>query len=236
MAIKPVDNESFYREVDEELRRDQMRSWWDRYGKLAMLGIVLLLAAIGGYIWWQDRQEKQAGAQGQTLIEAFEAVSSGNKAGAQEKLDQLAASDLPGYRAAALITKADLAIEANDLDGAAKLFQQIADGGDYAKPYRELATVRMTALQFDKLPPQAVVDRLKPLAVPESAWFGSAGEMVAISYLKLNRPQDAAGIFAQLAKDRKVPESIRARAVQMAGSLGVDAIEDPASENQEGTQ
>lgn len=95
----------------------------------------------------------------------------------------------------------------------------------------------MTALQFDKLPPQAVIDRLKGLAVPESAWFGSAGEMAAISYLKLNKPQEAARIFALLAKDRKVPESIRARAVQMAGSLGVDAIEDPASgASQEGTQ
>lgn len=237
MAIKPVDNESFYREVDEELRREQMRSWWDRYGKLAILGVVLLLAAIGGYIWWQNQQEQKAGEQGEMLISAFEAVSSGNKAAAQEKLDQLVESDLEGYRAAAIITKADLAIEANDLDGAAKLFDQIAGNEDFAEPYRELATVRMTALQFDKLPPQAVIDRLKGLAVPESAWFGSAGEMAAISYLKLNKPQEAARIFALLAKDRKVPESIRARAVQMAGSLGVDAIEDPASgASQEGTQ
>lgn len=236
MAIKPVDNESFYREVDEELRRDQMRSWWDRYGKLAILGVVLLLAAIGGYIWWQNQQEQKAGERGETLIAAFEDVSSGNKAAAQEKLDRLAEADSPGYRAAALITKADLAIEANDLDAAARLFQQIADDEDFAAPYRELATVRMTALQFDKLPPQAVVDRLKSLAVPESAWFGSAGEMVAISYLKLDKPQDAARIFAQLAKDRKVPQSIQARAVQMAGSLGIDAIQDPSGESQEGTQ
>lgn len=236
MAIKPVDNESFYREVDEELRRDQMRSWWDRYGKLAIVGVVLLLAAIGGYIWWQNQQEQKAGERGETLIAAFEDVSSGNKAAAQEKLDRLAEADSPGYRAAALITKADLAIEANDLDAAARLFQQIADDEDFAAPYRELATVRMTALQFDKLPPQAVVDRLKSLAVPESAWFGSAGEMVAISYLKLDKPQDAARIFAQLAKDRKVPQSIQARAVQMAGSLGIDAIQDPSGESQEGTQ
>ena len=236
MAIKPADNESFYREVDEELRRDQVRGWWSRFGKFVILGVVLLLAAIGGYIWWQNQQEQKAGERGETLIAAFEDVSSGNKAAAQEKLDRLAEADSPGYRAAALITKADLAIEANDLDAAAKLFQQIADDEDFAAPYRELATVRMTALQFDKLPPQAVVDRLKSLAVPESAWFGSAGEMVAISYLKLDKPQDAARIFAQLAKDRKVPQSIQARAVQMAGSLGIDAIQDPSGESQEGTQ
>ena len=236
MAIKPVDNETFYREVDEELRRDQMRSWWSRYGKLVIGGVILLLAAIGGFIWWQNYQEQKAGERGETLVAALKDVSSGDKAAAQAKLDQLSEADQPAYRAAALLTKADLAIEANQIDEAAGLFGQVAENDDFAGPYRDLALVRMTALQIDKLQPQAVIDRLRGLAVPESAFFGSAGEMVAISYLKLNRPQEAARLFAAMAKDDNVPESIRNRAVQMAGSLGVDAIEDPAPANQEGKE
>ena len=94
-----------------------------------------------------------------------------------------------------------------------------------AQPYRDVATVRMVALQFDKLPPQQVIDRLKPLAVPGGPWFGSAGEMVAGAYLKLNRPQEAGKLFAAIARDMKVPDSLRARAIQMAGSLGVDAVQ-----------
>ena len=85
-----------------------------------------------------------------------------------------------------------------------------------------------TAIEFDTIKPEEVVARLQPLAKPGNPWFGSAGEMVAISYLKLNKPRDAARIFAAMAKDQQVPESIRSRAVQMAGSLGVDAIQDPA--------
>ena len=236
MAIKPRDNESFYREVDEELRRDRARTLWQRYGKLAIAGVVLFLAAIAGAIYWNNQKQVQAGKQGEQLVSAFDDISAANKAAATGKLDALAKSDAPGYRAAALLTKADLAIEANNLDGAAAIFRQVAGDQTLDETYRNLALVRQTHIEFDKLQPQAVVDRLRPLAVAGNPWFGSAGEMVAIAQLKLNKPQEAARIFAAMAKDKQVPDSVRSRAVQMAGSLGVDAIEEPAAAGQEGTK
>ena len=225
LAITPRDNEAFYREVDEELRRDELKSYWDRYGRLAILAGLLLIAAIAGFFWWQNKKDMEAAKRGADLISAYEDIAARNKAAAAPKLDALAKSDAPGYRVAALLTKADVAIEANDIAGAVASFKAVADDKDLAAPYRDLATVRMTALEFDKLPPKAVIDRLKPLAVPGNPWFGSAGEMSALAHLKLNQPRDAARIFAAMAKDQKVPETIRTRAGQMAGSLGVDTAQ-----------
>ncbi|PSJ38361.1 tetratricopeptide repeat protein [Allosphingosinicella deserti] len=235
MAIKPTDNETFYREVDEELRRDQMRTIWERYGKLAILGVVLILAAIAGVIWWKNQQEVKAGKQGEELVAAFDDIGKRDKKAALPRLDALAKSDKPGYKVAGLLTKADLAIEDNNLDGAAQLLQQISNDQSLDPVYRDLALVRLTHVQFDKLQPQAVVDRLKGHAVTGNPWFGSAGEMVAISYLKLGKQKEAGQIFAAMAKDKKVPESIRSRATQMAGSLGFDAVVEPAAK-QEGNQ
>ena len=59
--------------------------------------------------------------------------------------------------------------------------------------------------------------------------------MVAISHLKLGRNKEAGQLIAAMAKDRKVPESIRSRATQMAGSLGFDAVVEPTAK-QEGNQ
>jgi hypothetical protein len=80
-------------------------------------------------------------------------------------------------------------------------------------------------IEFDTLPPQTVINRLKPLAKPGHPWFGSAGEMTAIAYTNMGREDLAGPIFAQIAKDETVPETLRSRAVQMAGSLGVDAVQ-----------
>ena len=236
MALKPVDNESFYREVDEELRRDQMKTYWERFGKLVIAGIVLVLAAIGGFIWWQNQKEVKAGERSETLISAFDDAAAGRRNAAIPKLDGLIKSGSDGHRAAALLAKADIAVEAKDLKGAAAIYKQVADDDGLAQPYRDLALVRMTAVEFDTLPPQAVIDRLKGLAVAGNPWFGSAGEMVALSHLRLNRPQQAAGIFAAMAKDKKLPDTLRSRATQMAGSLGVDAVQETADATQEGTR
>ena len=236
MALRPTDNETFYREVDEELRRDQMKSYWERFGKLIIAGVVLVIAAIGGIIWWQNQKEVKAGERSATLVEAFEDVAAGRKKAAIPKLDGLVDSGSDGHRAAALLTKADLAIEADDLKGAAALFKRVADDSGLAQPYRDLALVRMTAVEFDTLPPQAVIDRLKGLAVAGNPWFGSAGEMVALAYIRQNKPQQAAGIFAAMAKDKKLPDTLRSRATQMAGSLGVDAVQESADATKEGTR
>jgi len=230
LAIKPKDNDAFYREVDEELRKEQLTGWWARYGKLAILGIILLFAAIGAAIWWQQEQARKAGERGERLTQIFEDIEAGKTKEVTPKLDQLAAEGSPGYRAAALLTKADLAVQAGNDAGAVAGFKAVADDAELPEPYRNLALIRQTALEFDSIPPAEVVRRLLPLAQAGNPWFGTAGEMVAAAYLKQKQPQRAAPIFAAIAKDDNIPDSIRSRAVQMAGALGVDAVtQAPAS-------
>ena len=91
------------------------------------------------------------------------------------------------------------------------------------QPYRDLATIRLTAVEFDQMKPEDVIVRLKGLAVAGNPWFGSAGEVTAMALLKLNRKDEAGRMFAAIAADDKVPNTIRSRAVQIAGTLGVDA-------------
>jgi len=76
------------------------------------------------------------------------------------------------------------------------------------------------------LPPQQIIDRLKPLATPGNPWFGSAGEMVGMAYLKQNKRNLAGPLFAAIAKDEDVPQTLRSRARQLAGLLGYDAVTD----------
>ncbi len=228
MAIKPRDNETFYREVDEELRKEQLGNLFKRYGLLVIGGFVLLLAAIGGYIWWQHRQDVQAGERGEALVAAFEQVEKGQTKDATAKLDAIAAEGGPGYRAAALLTKADIALQQGNPQAAVAAYKQVADGEEFAQPYRQLALIRQTTAEFDRLAPAEVIRRLQPMAQAGNPWFGSAGELVALAHLKQKQPQRAAPIFAALAKDETLPTSLRSRALQMAGALGVDAVEDAA--------
>ncbi|MGQ0590358.1 MAG: tetratricopeptide repeat protein [Sphingosinicella sp.] len=232
MAIKPNDGEVFLREVDEELRKERMNTIVRRYGWAIVAGFVLLLGAIGGYFWWQARSEAQAGDQGEALVSAMQSLEAGNRNAAMPKIDELANSDIDGYRAAALFAPANVQLAANNNAAAIATLRAIADDEGLAEPYRHAALVRQTALEFDSLQPQQVIQRLRPLARPGQAWFGSAGEMVGIAHLRMNRPDLAGPLFGQIGRDETVPPSIRTRAIQMAGALGVDAL--PQNETSRG--
>jgi hypothetical protein len=239
LAIKPADNESFYREVDEELRKEQLTGTWKRYGTWIVAGIILFLAAVGGYLYWQNKQEQRAGEHGELLTAAFEDIQAKKTKEASGKLDRLAADGNEGYRAAAMLTKADLALEQGNQAVALSAFKAVAADGKLPEPFREVALIRQTALEYDKLQPAAIIQRLGPMAVAGNPWFGSAGEMVAIAHLRQQKPQQAATIFAAMAKEEGLPESIRSRALQMAGALGVDAVqqaEDKAGATKENTK
>ena len=223
MAQPPDISETFKREVDENLRRDQMRDFVKAYGGWLIAGVVLFLAASGGLIWWKQHKVEQSGKQVEELAQVYKDIGSGSMAKAPQQLDELSKSDSDAVRASALFARAALALQQNDAKLATDTFKSIADDKGMPDPYRNAALVRQTALEFDRLPPQEVITRLQPLSKPGVPWFGSAGEMTALAMIKQGKKQEAGQLYAAIAKDKTVPDPIRARAVQVAGSLGVDA-------------
>ena len=137
---------------------------------------------------------------------------------------------MPVVRATAAFAQADVLIEKGDAKGAAAKFAAIAADTSLAQPYRDLALVRQTTLEYDQLKPQVVIDLLRPLATRDSAWFGSAGELVGMAYLQMNQRAEAAKLFGEIAVAEDVPDSIRQRAVQMASLLQSDASAAPSED------
>ena len=223
MAITPHSDEAFLREVDEELRRDQLAGFWTRWGRWVIAAIVGGLAIFAGVLFWQQHRETAAGVEGEKLQAAFDTLGTGKFADAHAQLAPIAQSSRPGYRALAIFSQADIALQKNDLKGAAALFASVASDPAQPDAFRNLALVRQTSAEYDSLKPQVVIDRLRPLAVPGNPWLGSAGEMMAVAELRTGRRDLAGALFGQIARDDGVPQTIRQRAVQMAGLLGVDA-------------
>lgn len=216
----------FMREVDDALREDQLKTAMTRYGVVAGIAVVALLLALGGWLWWREHQQTVAGEHGEKYMIALDQVEAGQLAPAATALRPLASEGPAGARAAAALMQAGIALEQGRRAEAAKLYAGVAADDAMPQPYRDLALIRQVAVDFDTLPPETVIARLKPLAVPGNAWFGSAGELVGAAYLKQGRNDLAGPLFAQIAKDPKVPETLRTRARQLSGLLGVDAIVD----------
>ena len=223
MAQPPDINETFLREVDENLRRDRLRAAARRNAKWGIAALVLFLGASGGYIWWQQHQVQRSEAHIEQLADIYRKVGEGNVVGAPQQLDELSKSGGKAVRASAEFASASLAIQQGDTKAAIAKYRAIAGESSLPQPYRDIALIRQTALEFDQIKPEEVIARLAPLAKPGNAWFGTAGEMTALALIKQGKKDEAGRLFATIAKDKNVPDTIRERAVQIAGSLGVDA-------------
>lgn len=234
MALPTDSSDTFLKEVEENYRRDRMRDFVRDYGKWLVLGLVLLLGAIAGWIYWQNQQREAAAEESVRLQSVFTDIGRGQAQNVPQRLAELEKSDSDIVRASAMLTGAAMSLEKNDRSQALAKYRELAEDEGMPEVYRDGATIRLTALEFDALQPQQVIARLEPLAKPGNPWFGSAGEMSALAHLKAGRRNEAGRIFAAIAADRQVPDTLRSRAVQIAGTLGVDASASlPALEQQD---
>jgi len=224
LALTPdTPNEAFLREVDENLRREQFETFAKRYGKWLIGAVIIFLVAVGGYLFWQNKQQQKAAAQSEQLAAIYDQIGAGNAEEANRKLQPLEKAGNDVVRSLALLAEAATALDAGDRNTALAKYRAVSADDGLPDPYRDLALIRATALEFDQLKPEEVVSRMEPLAKPGNAWFGSAGELTAMAYLKQGQKEKAGRLFAAIAADKQVPETMRSRAVQIAGTLGVDA-------------
>ncbi len=232
MALPPMNTteDVFVREVNEELQRDQLLSLWDRYGKKALTAIGLVLAGWASLLVWDYQKNKEYGLEGEKFTQIVDVLQGSADPKVDAKLQDIAKSDAVGFHAPAGMILGGLAMQKGDNKKAAAAFAAVAANAEVAQPWRDIALIRQTAAEFDTLKPAEIVARMKPLAVTGHPWFGSAGEMLASAYLQMKKPDLAGHMFADMAKDEKVPESIRSRSSEMANALGVASASPAAKE------
>ena len=223
---KAAEEESLLREVDDAVRQDDLSNFGRRYGVVVGVALAVVLVAFGGYLYWNHHRDRVREEQSETLVSALDKAQANQLPAASQAVQPLLQDATPGAGASARLLAAGAAIEAGDTSKGAELLSNLADDAGAPQAMRDLAKLRLVALRYDQMDKAAVVRDLAPLARPGSPWFGSAGELTGTALLEQGKREEAGRLFAQIAQDEKVPESIRSRARQMAGVMGVDAIGD----------
>jgi hypothetical protein len=134
LAQPPDISETFLREVDENLRRDQLRDFFKAYGNWLIVLVILFLAASGGFIWWKQHQVERSGAEVEKLSEIYKEIGSGNAAQAPQQLDELSKSGSKAVRASAMFARAALALQQNDTKLAVNTYNSIAGDNSLPRP------------------------------------------------------------------------------------------------------
>jgi hypothetical protein len=208
-----------FREIDEELRRDNLAKLWQRYGIYLVGAAVAVVVATAAVVGWQEYQLRQRQAEGAHYAEAIDLARQGKDKAAADVFAALGREAHGGRALLARFEDAALRAKTGDADAAARIYDEIAQDGSVDATYRELATLLAARQGLQKDDPKPVIERLAPLTDPANPWHATALELTAVAQLKAGDKAGARASYQKLADDLAAPQGLRARAAEMLAAL-----------------
>lgn len=213
-----------FREVDEEVRREQWFKLWRTHGKHVIAAASAAAVVVAGSIGWIKYQEYRRTLDSEQFAAAGRLVAEDRPALAAERFERLAGDAHAGYAALAKLRAADALAAEGERAAAVDVLDRLAadDGAD--RSLRQLAALHAVYLLVDSADPAALERRLAPLLADDSPWRNSARELSGLIALRRGDTARAREIFAALTEDSTAPFAVRSRAAELLATLRAGAI------------
>lgn len=205
-------------EVDEEVRREQLKKLWDKYSIYIIALAILIVAGVGGWRGYQYLEAKKAAEAGAAFDRAAELADQSKHAEAEAAFADLAAKAPSGYRILSRL-RAAAEVAARDKPVAAKMFDDIAADTSVAAPERDLARIRAAQLLLETTTYPNMLQRLEPAAAKDGAFRHSARELLALSAWRANDTTATRQWLDVIANDGDTPPGLRSRAEALQALL-----------------
>jgi hypothetical protein len=205
-------------EVDEDVRRDQLKKLWDQYSVYIVAAALLIIASVGGWRGYQYLEAKKAAEAGAAFDKAIELSEQNKHTEAEAAFADLAAKAPAGYRMLARLRTAAEAAN-RDPQAAAKMYDDIAADRSIAATEQELARVRAAGLLLETASYPSMQQRLEPSTTAASTFRHTARELLALSAWRANDTTAARQWLDMIANDGDTPQSMRSRAEALQALL-----------------
>jgi hypothetical protein len=205
-------------EVDEDVRRDQLKKLWDQYSIYIIAGALLIIAAVGGWRGYQYLEAQKAAEAGAAFDRAAELSEQNKHAEAEAAFTQLAQTAPSGYRMLARL-RAAAEVASRDRQAAAKMYDDIAADRSADAAVRDLAKVRAAALLLETSSYPSMLQRLEPATANGATFRHTARELLALSAWRAGDTAAARQWLDLIANDGETPPSLRSRAEALQGLL-----------------
>jgi len=203
-----------FREVDEDLRREQVKKLWDRVGPYVIGAAILIVVATAGYRGWEYWRDRQAQATGDRFIAALQLSSEGKHDESIAALEAIVADGSGGYPVLARFRIAAEKAEAGDKAGAVAEFDSIAAENAPAE-VKTLARLRAALLVVDTASLSDLDARISDLAATGNIWRHAAREILGLAAWRTGDFAAAKKYFDDISVDQETPQDLRERAQLM---------------------
>ncbi len=165
-----------FKEIDEELRRENFAKLWKRYGIYVIGFVGLVIVATGLFVGWRQYDARLRAEEGERYQFALDLLH-------RDKLKEANAAFAPlaqdsGRRAVLARFEEAAILERNgDLSGATARYEAIAGDASVDSVFRDLATILAAQDGLAHGDTGQIVARLRPLTTADGPWQPSAARI-----------------------------------------------------------
>ena len=216
MADQNPEKDSFFKEIDEELRQESYAKLWKKYGKYLIGIAVIFVASVAAYQGWMGYDLSRRSEDSALYASALNAISQNKTNTAASALARLTKDGTTGYSVLAQLNQAGLLARSGNATGAAAAYLSIANDTKINEIFRDLALILSTMQNLDNGDPIELTNQIKHLILPSNPWRHTARELVALLAKKSGNIKQADQLYKELADDVTAPAGIRARAAEVS--------------------
>lgn len=206
-----MSDDSFFREVDEELRSERLHNFWNAWGRIIVAAAIVLILALAAWRYWEYSTAKEAAQAGDAFMEAVRLSQDGKTDESVTALRALQEQDEGGYATLARLRAAAELAGKGSKEEAVAAYDSVIASPEADQNMKALARVRAGMLLVDSGKVADVESRVAPLTAPGNPWRASAREALGLAHYAAGDLSKAHDEFNTLAEDSGTPQSMRQR-------------------------
>lgn len=211
-----MSDDSFIREVNEEIRQDQAKAIWDRFGPALLALAVLVVLATAAYVAYDYWVENRANKSGDDFAAALVLANDGKHDEALAALKALEEGGYGSYPLLARLRSGTVLAEKDDPAAAVAAFDSVANDTAAPSAIRDMARLRAALILVDSGSYADVASRADPLNAEDNTLRHAAREALGLAAWKEGRLADALALLEQVSADESAPRNTRERATLLA--------------------
>ncbi len=207
-----MSDDSFFREVSEELRQDRVKQIWTRFGSIILAAVVLVILVTVGVVAWDRYTTSRANASGDHYLEALKLSEDGKRDEAVTALQAIAVNGYGAYPDLARMSIGSVRAQQAQPKEAVAAFDEVANDTGVPQPIRDMAAIRAAYILVDSGTVAEVQDRVQRLTGDSEPMRFPAREAIGLAAWRAGDMETARKAFQQLADDGSTPQGIAGRA------------------------
>ncbi len=208
-------DEDIFREVEEDLRREQLKLYWDKFGVYFIACAAFIVIAVAGYKGYGSWSAQRAADAGGEYESARTLAVQQKTADSASAFENLVKSGPSGYKTLASLQLASAHAMKGKSKEAVQLYDTLAKDSKLDPILRGFAKIQAAMLRVDDADHAEMKKRLGNLTITGNYWRHSAREILGLSARKATKYKEALGYFDTIIKDNAAPRELKNRATMM---------------------